>query len=77
VAVFKAVIDELKFDVPVPSLVLPVFVPVVGFVLVCHTIPFAVIEAPPSLIVFPPDDAEFFVIFVIAVVLIVGGATEL
>ena len=54
---------ELKLPIPVPS---PVFVVnvIVGLVLVDHTTPLFVMDAPPSDVILPPDLAEMEVISV-------------
>ena len=59
----KPVRDERKAPVPDPSLVLVVNV-IVGLVLVDHTTPLFVMDAPPSDVMFPPDLAEMEVISV-------------
>ena len=66
-------VDE-KEPVPVPSNVL-VVKEIVGFVVVDQTTPIAVIVAPPSALILPPDVAEVVVIAVMAVVVSVGAET--
>ena len=63
-------VDE-KEPVPVPSDVLVVKA-MVGLVLVDQTTPLAVMEAPPSAVILPPDVAEVVVIAVMAVVVSEG-----
>ena len=58
---------EVKVPVPVPFDVL-VESTTVGFVVVDQTIPLAVMEAPPSEVIFPPEVAEVVVMEVILVV---------
>ena len=65
---------EEKEPVPVPSAVLVVKA-MVGLVLVDQTTPLAVMEAPPSAVILPPDVAEVVVIAVMAVVVSVGVET--
>jgi hypothetical protein len=60
----------VKLPVPVPFEVL--LLVVVGFWEVDQHIPLAVTAAPPSLVTFPPPDAEFWVIEEMAVVVTVG-----
>ena len=52
----------VKFPVPVPSAVL--LFAIVGFVVNPQQTPFAVTEAPPSLIDFPPDIAEVIIRYI-------------
>ena len=63
----KLIKFEVNEPVPVPSDVLVVKA-MVGFVLVDQTTPLAVMEAPPSEVIFPPDVAEDVVMEVISVV---------
>ena len=63
-----------KEPVPVPSEVLVVRA-MVGLVLVDQTTPLAVMVAPPSEVILPPNMAEFEVIAVIVVVVNVGMET--
>jgi hypothetical protein len=65
--------DE-KEPVPVPSEVLVVRA-MFGLVLVDQTTPLAVIGAPPSEVIFPPEVAEVVVINEMPVVVIVGIET--
>ncbi len=65
---------EEKEPAPVPFDVLVVRV-IVGLVLVDQTTPLAVMEAPPSEVIFPPDVDEVLVIPVIAVVVSMGLET--
>ena len=60
-----------KLPVPVPSDVLLSFV--VGLAEVLQQTPFAVTEAPPSEVTFPPLEALFVVIEDTAAVVTVGG----
>ncbi len=66
--------EDEKEPVPVPSDVL-VDRAIVGFVVVDQTTPLAVIEAPPSDVILPPDVAEVVVNAVMAVVVSVGLET--
>src|ERR1035437_7428047 len=66
------VIELANIPVPVPSVVL-VLDAVVGPVVVLQHTPFAVTEAPPSLVTFPPLVAVVCVIADAAVVVIIGG----
>ena len=59
--------EDEKEPVPVPSDVL-VDRAIVGFVVVDQTTPLAVIVAPPSTVILPPDVAEDVVMEVISVV---------
>jgi hypothetical protein len=65
---------EEKEPVPVPSEVL-VDRAIVGLVFVDQTTPLAVIVAPPSAVILPPEVAEVVVIAVMAVVVRVGVET--
>ena len=65
--------DE-KEPVPIPSEVL-VDRAMVGLVLVDQTTPLAVMVAPPSEVILPPEVAEVVVIAVMAVVVSVGMVT--
>ena len=56
----------MKIPVPVPLLV--VLSDVVGLALVDQQTPLAVISAPPSSVIFPPDTADVAVTELIAVV---------
>jgi hypothetical protein len=60
-----------KLAEPVPSVVLELLV--VGLSVVAQQTPFCVIAAPPSDVIFPPDDAEVSVIDVTATVVRVGA----
>ncbi len=66
-------VDE-KEPIPVPSDVLVVKA-MVGFVLVDQTTPLAVMVAPPSAVMLPPEVAEVVVIAVMAMVVSVGMET--
>lgn len=61
-----------KLSEPVPSLVL--LLTIVGFTEVLQHTPFAVTDAPPSLVIAPPLTAEFDVTEVTAAV-VTAGAT--
>ena len=63
----RLVKEEEKEPVPVPS---DVFVvkEIVGLVLVDQTIPLAIMEAPPSTVILPPEVAEMVVMEDISVV---------
>jgi len=65
---------EEKEPVPVPSDVL-VDRAMVGFVVVDQTTPLAVIGAPPTDVILPPEVDEVVVIEVMAVVVSVGAET--
>ena len=65
---------EEKEPVPVPFDVFVVKA-MVGLVLVDQTIPLPVIEAPPSDVIFPPDEEDVAVIAVMTVVVKVGMET--
>jgi hypothetical protein len=66
--------DELKLPVPDPLLVF-VVKEIVGFVLVDHTTPLVVMEAPPSEVILPPVMAEVVVMELANIVLTVGRRT--
>jgi hypothetical protein len=66
-------VDEKEL-VPIPSEVL-VDRAMVGLVLVDQTTPLAVMEAPPSAVIFPPEFAELVAIAVMAVVVSEGIET--
>ena len=66
--------EDEKEPVPVPFDVFVVKV-IVGLVLVDQTIPLAVMEAPPSEVILPPDVAVVVVIADIEVVVSVGMET--
>jgi hypothetical protein len=61
VAPDKQLILLVKLPVPGPSEVL--LSSVVGFDVVAQQTPLAIIEAPPSAVIFPPVNAELVVIF--------------
>jgi hypothetical protein len=63
----------VKLPVPVPSEVFELLV--VGLAVVDQQIPLAVMEPPPSVIIFPPEAAVVKVIEVIAVVVSVAAPT--
>ena len=63
--------DVLKLPVPDPLLVF-VVKEMVGFVLVDHTTPLVVMEAPPSEVILPPVMAEVVVMELANIVLTVG-----
>ena len=65
---------EEKEPVPVPSDVLVVRA-IVGLVLVDQTTPLAVMAAPPSAVILPPEVAEDVVTAVMEVVVSVGMET--
>ena len=67
--------DVLKLPVPVPLLVF-VVKEMVGFVLVDHTTPLVVMEAPPSEVILPPVMAEVVVMELVNIVLTVGRTTS-
>ncbi len=70
----KLVKDDVKELIPVPFDVLVVKV-MVGLVLVDQTTPLAVIGAPPSAVILPPDVDDVAVIAVMAVVVSEGIET--
>ena len=70
----RPVRDELNVPVPVPLLVFVVN-EMVGFGFVDHTTPLAVIEAPPSEEIFPPEVAVVDVIAEIEEVVTVNEGT--
>ena len=72
----KLVKEDVKEPVPVPFDVLVVRA-MVGLVLVDQTIPLAVMEAPPSAVILPPEVAKVLVIEAILVVVSVGTAFNL
>ena len=72
----KLVKEDEKEPVPVPFDVFVVKI-IVGLVLVDQTTPLAVMEAPPSAVIIPPDVAEVVVIETILVVVSVGTAFNL
>ena len=72
----RLVKEDEKEPVPVPSVVL-VVKEIVGLVLVDQTTPLAVIDAPPSVVILPPEMAEVVVIEAIPVVVSVGTAFNL
>ena len=67
--------ELVKLPVPVPSVVL--LLPVVGLADVFQQTPLAVIEAPPSEVIFPPLVAVDVVIADIAVVVTVETVRDL
>jgi hypothetical protein len=67
---------EVKVPIPVPSKVLVVN-EMVGFDVVAQTTPLAIMEAPPSAVILPPEVAEVVVKALILVVVSVGIAINL
>ena len=63
--------DEVKLPVPEPSLVF-VLKEIVGVGLVDHTTPLAVMDAPPSELIFPPEVALVVVMEFTDIVFTVG-----
>lgn len=63
--------------VPVPLLVIPLFISSVGVCLKLHTTPRAVMVAPPSEVILPPETPVFVVISVPATVVNVGVSSFL
>ena len=68
--------EDEKEPMPVPFDVFVVKV-IVGLVLVDQTTPLAVMDVPPSDVIFPPEVAEVVVIEAIPVVVSVGTAFNL